>query len=232
MSQVILAISDQHFPHQHPDIIPFLKKIKETFNPNIVVNIGDEIDHAAISFHDKDPDMPFSPSSELEKAIWQLSAMYELFPECYVMESNHGSLIYRRGKWAGIPRTAFKSYNEILQAPQGWRWVPELIVESEAGDIYFTHGHKKNSLANSKDRSMNYVQGHHHSSFDIQYWANSKKVFWGMTIGCLIDNKNIAFNYNKVFQTVPMIGAGLIIDGVPLLVPMKRDSENRWIGIL
>jgi len=232
MSQVILVISDTHYPVQHPDTIPFLKKIKETFNPNIVVHIGDEIDGGSISFHDKDPDTQFSPSSELESAIHQLSALYELFPECYVMESNHGSLVYRRGKWAGLPRSVFKSYNEILNAPKLWKWVPELIIESEAGDIYFSHGHKKNVLANSKDRSMNYVQGHHHSSFDIQYWANSKKVFWGMTVGCLIDNKNLAFNYNKIFQTVPMIGTGIIIDGVPLLIPMKRDKDNRWTGIL
>lgn len=232
MSQVILVISDYHAPYQHPDALNFLKKIKETFNPNIIVCIGDEIDHMAINFHDKDPDVQFSPSSELEAAIHQLSALYELFPECYVLDSNHGSMVYRRGKWAGLPRSVFKSYNEILKAPAGWKWVPELIIESEMGDIYFCHGHKKNVLANSKDRSMNYIQGHHHSTLDIQYWANSKKVFWGMTVSCLIDNNNLAFNYNKVFQNVPIIGVGLVIDGVPLLVPMKRDSENRWIGIL
>ena len=232
MSQVILVISDLHIPYQHPDALSFLRKIKETFSPNLIVSIGDEIDGNQISFHDKDPDVCFSPSSELEESINQLSAFYELFPECYVLESNHGSLVYRRGKYAGLPRSVFKSYNEILNAPDGWKWVPELIIESECGDIYFCHGHKKNVLANSKDRSMNYTQGHHHGTFDIQYWSNSKKTFWGMTVGCLIDNKNIAFNYNKVFQNVPMIGVGIIIDGVPHLIPMKRDSDNRWIGVL
>lgn len=232
MSQVILTISDQHFPYQHPDLLPFLKEIKSVFKPTLCINIGDEVDLNKFSFHDKDPDVPFSPSQELEEAIHQLSALYDLFPDTKVMESNHGALVYRRGRWAGLPRTVFKTYAEILKAPIGWQWYPELVVETEMGPILFAHGFKKNSLANAKDRSMNFVQGHHHSTFDIQYFASNEKVFWGMTVGCLIDNKNIAFNYNKIFQTVPMIGIGIVIDGVPHLIPMKRDIHNRWIGKL
>jgi hypothetical protein len=232
MSQVILVISDQHFPFQHPDTLSFLTAIKNQFKPNVVVNIGDEIDNHCISFHDSDPDQPFSPSSELEKAVWQLSALYELFPECHVMESNHGSLYYRKGKAHGLPRGLFKSYNEILSAPSGWKWMPELILETLMGKVCFAHGHKKNSLANSKDRAMSYVQGHHHSTFDIQYWANSEQLFFGMTVGCLIDNKQMTFNYNKIFQAKPIIGCGLILDGLPCLMPMRLNNEGKWIGSL
>ena len=84
--------------------------------PNsIILNLGDEIDGAKISFHDKDPDLPFSPCEELEKSIERIAELQEIFPKMDLCESNHGSLIYRRQKWAGLPRQVIKSYKQILQ---------------------------------------------------------------------------------------------------------------------
>lgn len=91
----VLVISDLHSPFYHVDTIPFLTAIKEFIKPDKIVFTGDEIDAHSLSFHDKDPDLPFSPSSELEKAIEYLQPLYELFPKADILESNHDVILRR-----------------------------------------------------------------------------------------------------------------------------------------
>lgn len=226
----VLVISDLHAPYYHRDTIAFLTAIKELFTPDKIVLTGDEIDGHCISFHDSDPDLPFSPSSELEKAIEHLKPIYDLFPKAEILESNHGSLVYRRGKHGGIPRSVFKDYREILDAPRGWNWHSELTIKlSDGRDCYFHHGKSSNGLRLSQSMGMNVVQGHHHSVFDIQYHANPKDIFWSMIVGCLIDDKSLAFSYNKLQMKRPIIGCGIILDGQPKLLPMILNSDGRWI---
>lgn len=223
----ILAIPDLHCPYHHPDAFDFLDKVAEKYKPTKIVCLGDEIDGHSFSFHDNDPEL-FSPAKELEKAIWHLKDLYLLFPKVTMIESNHGSLIYRKGKHHGIPRHVFKSYNEILEAPKGYNWVFDYTCKSGGKPIYFHHGQSKNVLRNSKNQSMNYVQGHHHGTFDIQYWANSQQLFWGVTSGCLIDRKSLAFAYGKNNLPKPILGCTIIEDGYPYLIPMKLKDNGRW----
>jgi len=42
-----------------------------------------------------------------------------------------------------------------------------------------------------------FVQGHHHEQMDIHYWGNPNALLFGMTVGCLVDNKSLAMAYNK-----------------------------------
>jgi hypothetical protein len=228
----ILAISDQHFPHNHPDIVAFLAECKSKLKPDKVVNVGDETDGHAMSFHEHDPDL-LSPGKELETAIRRLEPIYKLFPEMDLMESNHGSLVFRRGKAFGIPRHVFKSYRAILEAPQGWNWHEYLILNPTQGaPIFVCHGRSSNVLANSKNVGMNFIQGHHHSKFEIQSWANDFHLYWGMTVGCLIDRKSIAYSYGKTLNQKPIIGLGHVQEGWPRLIPMILDRHGRWTGRL
>lgn len=226
----MLVISDLHAPYYHKDTIPFLKAIKELFKPDRVILTGDELDMHCISFHDSDPDLPFSPSSELEKAIEHLRPIYELFPKADVLESNHGSLVYRRAKHHGIPRHVLRDYRDILDAPKGWRWHSDLTIQlSDKSDCYFHHGKSSNGLKLSQSMGMNTVQGHSHSYFNIEYHANPNKLMWSMIVGCLIDDKSLAFAYNKLQMKRPLIGVGIILDGHPKLLPMILDSQGNWI---
>jgi hypothetical protein len=228
----ILVIPDQHFPFNHPDIIAFLRAVKEKFNPDKVVNLGDEVDLHSFSFHDKSPEL-MSPGDELKCAIRRLKPLYQLFPEVDVLESNHGSLVYRRGTFAGLPKTVMKSYHDILEAPKGWRWHHELVLKGGDGeDIYFCHGLSADALRNSKNKSMRFVQGHHHSKFEIRYWANSQKLFWGVTSGCLIDYKSLAYEYARLVLDKPIIGCTIIQNGYPQLIPMVLNRGGRWLARL
>jgi len=74
------------------------------------------------------------------------------------------------------------------------------------------------------------VAGHYHNTFKIEYWANPLGLYWGMQTGCLIDDRSFAFNYNNVNLHRPLIGTGLIINGLPILEPMVLDSEGNWVG--
>ena len=109
MNKRILVISDTHCPYHHPDLIQFLKAIKTKYKPDRVIHIGDEVDSHAISFHDSDPDL-YSAGQEREESLKTIHAMEKLFPVVDLMDSNHGSLVYRRQKATGLPRAAMKTY--------------------------------------------------------------------------------------------------------------------------
>src|SRR5438445_200303 len=91
----ILVISDMHHPYSHPDTLSFLKALKAKYKPDTVVCIGDEIDAHDMSFHDSNPDLD-SAGVELDKAIKSLTPIYKLFPNVTVVESNHGSMVFRK----------------------------------------------------------------------------------------------------------------------------------------
>lgn len=226
----MLVISDLHAPFYHKDTIPFLTAIKKLFKPDRIVLIGDECDMNAMNFHEKDPDMAFSPSSELEKAIEHLRPIYELFPKADILESNHGSLVYRRAKTGGIPRHVLRTYREILDAPIGWKWHNDLTIKlSDGQDCFFHHGRSSKGLGVSQSLAMNYVQGHFHTQFEVQYHATPRGVFWAVTTGCMIDDTSLAFAYNKLSVKRPMIGVTIILDGHPKLLPLIQDQKGNWI---
>ena len=229
MFKSILVLSDQHFPYNHPDIIAFLAAIKAKYKPDKVVNIGDEIDGHSLSFHEKSPEL-LSPSDEFQTAINRMQPLYKMFPVMDLVESNHGSLVYRRAKYAGLPVRVIKDYRDVLQAPKTWRWHDDLVVKaSDGSSIYFCHGKSSDVLRMSQAMGMKCVQGHFHEKFEIRYWGNKLGLFWGMTVGCLIDDSSLAFSYNKLNLKRPLIGCAIILDGHPRLLPMVLNKSGRWI---
>lgn len=119
--------------------------------------------------------------------------LYGFFPKMCILDSNHGSMVYRRLKDAGIPLEVVKKYNDVLQAPVGWKWYDDLLVTASNGqDIYFHHGKSNNVQKESQLHSMNFVSGHWHSTFEIRYWANKNALYWGMSCGCLVDQSSLA----------------------------------------
>lgn len=229
--QTILVLSDMHIPYQHPDMLSFLKAVKKKFKPTNVVCIGDEVDMHDMSFHDSNPDLD-AAGIELERSIEILKPIYKLFPDVSIVESNHGSMLYRKGLAHKIPKKMLKGYNEVLEAPKGWKWYKEVRIKSPTGDILFRHSFGKNILAQALANGCSCVQGHFHEDFSVLYAGNSYKLLFGMTVGCLIDDESMAFAYNKNFAKRPVIGVAVIIDGVPQLVPMPLNKKGRWNGKL
>ncbi len=228
----ILIVPDLHCPYHHPDAIQFLTALKTKYRPTRVINLGDETDGHAVSYHESDPDL-MSPGYELQAAIVSLTPLYRLFPDCDIMFSNHGSLILRKGLSAGLPADVFKCYNSIYKAPKGWTWQKDLVLTLPNGQsVYFCHGRQANALNMSQRLGMCTVNGHFHTQFSIQKWSSPLSINWAMVSGCLIDTRSSAYAYNQKEILRPILGASLIVDSQPRLEPMLLDKHQRWTGKL
>jgi len=210
----IFIISDMHIPYHHQDMIKYFKAVKKKYNPDRVICIGDELDNHAMSYHDSDPDV-YSAGYELERAREIIKEVEKIFPN------------------NGIPREALVSYNDLLGVGDGWRWHFDLTLEmSDGNSVYFHHGKTSDALTLSQRAGMSAVQGHYHSKFKIDHWSNTKGLYFGMAVGCLIDDNALAFSYNKNTTDRPIIGCGIIINGIPKLLPLIKMKNGRWNGKL
>ena len=227
----ILVIGDMHYPYEHPDILPFLEHVKNEYNPDLTVQIGDETDGHALSFHESDPNLD-SAGVELEKAKAGLAKLEELFPQVLVCHSNHGSLVYRRAKYSGLPVQMIKSYREILfpRSGDGWHWAFNWEINTPLGKVLFRHQTTGTVLDAAAAEGCCLVVGHEHGKAGAQYGATSQRLFWGAYTGCLIDHKSLAFAYGKVYPRKPIIGCLVIIEGVPIFLPMTLNEDGRWVG--
>lgn len=225
----VLLISDMHIPYHHPDLIAFLSHLKEKYEPTRVICLGDELDKHALSYHDSDPDLP-SAGDELRKSLPVVAELFKLFPTMDIIESNHGSLVWRKAKTFGIPKHYIKSYNDVLGVDGGWKWSFDLTITLPNGQkCYIHHGKSSDVIKLSQQMGMCAIQGHYHESFKVDYWGNPNGLFWAMQCGCLVDDDALAFSYNNVNIKRPVIGTGLIIDSQPVLEPMLLDSNGRWV---
>jgi hypothetical protein len=228
----VLVIGDLHEPYTHPDAYDFLRTVRDEYCPDIVVQIGDETDGHAISFHDSDANLD-SAGVELEKAKLGLEKLHNLFPNLLLCDSNHGSLIYRRAKAHGLPVQFIKKYRDILfpeHGAPGWSWGDAWDLNTPLGTVRFQHQVSGDLLLNAAHERKSMVIGHFHGKLDIQYAASSTALYFGAHCGCLIDNKSLAFAYGKLSRSKPILGCMVITDGCPQIIPMLLDDSGRWTG--
>ena len=228
MNKRILVISDMHLPYQHKDAIKFLAEIKKEFKPDRVINIGDLLDFHAISMHTHDPDLA-SAGHELTMARKYVKELESIYPQVTEVDSNHSSLVYRRAIKYGMSREFLREYGEFLGTKK-WKWVDDLTLTMSNGQrCFFTHGRSADVLKVSQTMGMSAVQGHYHTKFVVSYWANPDNLFFAMNVGCLINQKSLSMNYAKNFRTRFILGCGIILDGIPRLLPMQLNDKGDWI---
>lgn len=231
----ILIIPDQHAPYHHPDTLQFLAAVAAKYRPTRVINLGDETDGHALSFHDSDPNLD-SAGPELAKARKFIQDLARMFPVQDICHSNHGSLVYRRAFKSGIPVEYIKPYRDVLfpnGGGEGWEWKDQIRLTLPNGeDVIFQHQSSGDILANAAHERASIVQGHEHAKFEINYRASTSALYFSMVSGCLIDHRAMAFAYGKLMPKKPIIGCSVIIDSRPQLIPMVLDSDGRWIGTL
>lgn len=230
-AKTILVISDFHAPYNHPDAPAFLKAVKQKYKPDTVVCIGDEVDFHDASFHDSNPDLD-SSGIELDKAIKALQPLYKLFPNVTVIESNHGSMVMRKALVGKIPKKAIKGYREILDAPKGWDWVFDTIIQTDLGPIYFCHGKSGAAGRLASQYGMSCVQGHYHEKAQITYISTPEKLMFDAHTGCLADDNSLALGYNKVNPKRPIVSTIVIQNGIPQIIPMVLKKGGKWVGRL
>ena len=233
LTKRILVVPDLQIPCQHKQAYDFLAAVKKKFKPTMVVQIGDLVDFGSISSYDADPDY-VSPSVEMELVKEDVKLLASIFPKMYITLGNHEMRLYRKLKKAGLPLSVLRSFNDILDAPEGWNFSVELRLfwNNPKKRIRFIH---TESGANRK-RGMksgfftNIVHGHIHTDFSIQYTSTVESLYWNMNVGCLIDDEAIVFQYNKQQSLRPIYGCGIIESGQPKLIPMLLERGGKWIG--
>lgn len=228
----LLNISDMHEPYGHQDTDQFLFALDDKYGFDHILIGGDEADYHAMSFHDSDPNLP-AAGYELEAAIEKLQPRYDRFKEADVLSSNHGDMVYRKGKHHGFPRQVLKPYNEVMRAPDGWQWREMYTYTLSNGQkLYTCHGVSKNYLSAAQQLGMNFVQFHYHNELGVRYWAVNGNLYFAIQSGCLVDDTSLAMAYNKATLGRPVIGCSGVIDGIPRLFPMILDQHGRWTGVV
>jgi len=78
-------------------------------------------------------------------------------------------------------------------------------------DTLMTHSVSANTRTNAARYSHNSIQGHHHSVFEISYYADMHQLRWAMSVGCLLDPHSVAARYaiRNVLKR-PVLGCGVI----------------------
>ena len=219
---VVLVISDTQAPFHHKKTIAFLKKLKKQYKPNKIIHIGDLVDAYCFSGYLCNPDA-ISKMDELDRSREFVKELGKLFPDMIIIRGNHDRRLQRTAKLAGMPSQVIKTWKEILEAPKGWEWMDEYLRKG----VLYQHGDEKGAggqVAAGKRAELNginTVAGHLHTNASIMYFANRSVLLWGMSVGSLIDREALAFEYGKKNIRKPIISTGLVVDGVPLLVPME-----------
>lgn len=224
----VLVIADLHFPYHHKDALDFLAALAKRYQPDRVINIGDEADLHSVSYHEHNPDLP-APGDEYKAAKRYMSALYSMFPKLDLLDSNHGSLYNRRRITAGLPEVIFKPMDEIWGTP-GWKWHADLRIKLSSGEhCYFHHGKSADVLKVSQAYGMSAVQGHYHELCGVQYWGAPGGLHFGAQTGALVDWHSMAMAYAKNNLKRPVLGSLIILDGLAFTVPMVLNSRGRWI---
>lgn len=228
----VLIISDTHIPYSHKHYIKFLAAIKEKYNPELILHIGDELDYHAISFHDSDSSL-LSADMELDKAIIEIQeGLHKLFPRMYLLESNHGSLIYRRVKHHGIPVRVIRPLHELYETPL-WTWHHDILLKTDRGDVYLCHGKTTTYGKLAKEMGCSAMQGHYHGKSEITWHRTVLRNYFNMFLGCLVDEESMAMAYGKNNLPKPILSVGrLDKHGMPHLIKMELDDKGDWNGII
>jgi hypothetical protein len=209
----VLVVGDVHCPVAHPGYRQFCTDLAEKYDTDKTVFIGDLVDWHAITFHSRHPDAP-GPKDEYDLAKSEIAKWYESFPNADVCIGNHDERVVRVAEEAGIPSFLIRQYAEVWETPT-WKWETDFTRD----EVYYFHGTGTGGIHpafNSMTKMMMSVcQGHIHSAGGIKWRANPNRRCFGMDVGCGIDDKAIAFAYGRHQKVRSILGAGVVLDGVP-----------------
>lgn len=213
----VLVIPDTHTPFEHPEAIRFCREMQEKYNCGTVIHIGDIIDNYAISRYDKDPSS-MAISAEYEETLRKLKAWYKTFPTVKVCIGNHDARIFKKVALAGLPASWLKDLRGILEAPSTW----EFEFSHEHNNVIYTHGTNcsgdMGALNIAKENRQSTVIGHVHTVAGVRYIASRKATIFGMSVGCLVDDRAYAFAYGKENARKSILSCGIVLNGKTAIV--------------
>ena len=225
----VLVIGDTHAPVMHDDYVDFLCEIRDAWNCDRIVHIGDLVDWASISYHPKAPSLKNS-EEEFDNAYKQVQSLYQAMGKNVTwLVGNHDALTERQATDLGLPLKVLKEYDE-LWGVDGWTVIPRYGGITIDGVLY-QHGDRGKggrmaAANNAKAEFCSVVHGHTHSQAGVEYFANHNLRVFGMQVGCGVDYRKAAMTYGKKFNSKPILGCGVVLDGhTALFEPMNLGNK-------
>lgn len=211
----VLIIGDLHLPFTKKGYFEHCLKIKEKYNCNEFVFVGDIIDNHYSSFHDSDPD-GMGAGEEIKAARKGVQKWYEAFPNAKVCLGNHDLIPNRKAFNAGLSRHWMKDIKEMFHL---WDWT--FADSFKIDGVVYEHGIGGKAQQRSKRELISVVQGHYHTDMYIHYTVGRNFKIFGMQVGCAVDGKSYAMQYGKYFPK-PAIGCAVVLNNgkLPILEPM------------
>lgn len=221
--------ADLQIPFEAQHALPFFKAVVKEFKvpPENIYCVGDETDHYFGSAYQKDPNGWYTANSELAATRDKLRQWYKAFPLMKLAISNHGLRWAKKAFEAEIPSQMIKPYQELIEAPVGWVWKEEWLIKSKH-PMRMIHGMgysgAQAAVNAAIDSGQSCVIGHVHSHAGVTIIRRPGLSCWAMNTGCLIDDTQYAFTYNKYHRHRPCLGVGVVIDDglTPIWVPYER----------
>lgn len=230
-----MITSDEQIPFEHKDALDFQIRVKRHFGipDENQLHVGDETDQALAGMYDPDPDGDLTANQEYQQSLDALQLRYLAFPRMKVAISNHGVRWQKRAFKSGIPSFVMRSYENMIEAPDGWKWQKKWLIRAkhpfvvEHGDRFGGQTpHVQAAMANG----LSTVIGHHHSIAGIEHIRtqdyhpefNSGFDIWGASTGALIDFDRFAFKYAQSAKKKPKLGLIVVLDDGkwPIWVPL------------
>lgn len=214
----VLVIPDLHCPFEHPGAFDFLADLRRAYRPTNVVCIGDEADMHNFARWPRDVDA-VGPNEELTALRKSIGRLAKIIPTLTICTSNHTYRPLRKAAGAGLPASMLAGIRTVLGAPEGWFWVSAAYVDSVAYEHGEGYSGPDGAMRAAQGNMVSTVIGHIHSHAGVRYQAVRGGRVFGMNVGCLIDITQPAFAYAKHMHARPVLGCGLVTDGVPQFVP-------------
>jgi predicted phosphodiesterase len=215
----VLVIGDLHCPAVLPGYLEFTKSIKKKYKTDTTVFIGDVVDHAAISFHKKNPAHP-DAMREYTEAIAHVAEWNKAYPDATVTIGNHDERVVRIAADAGIPGHYLRNYWDVFNTPK-WQWVRSVEIDG----VYYYHGVGASSMYPAinaaKMRLQSVVMGHYHSVAGINWVCGPTNRIFGMNVGSGVNREHPAMEYGSAYLKKPIVSVGVVIDGHPYLELMN-----------
>jgi hypothetical protein len=221
--QNVLVIGDLHEPFTRKGYFDHCRNVYEDFNCTRTVLIGDILDNHYSSYHETDPD-GLSAGDELGFAVKKLEKWHNAFLGADVILGNHDLLIMRKAMSSGVSKRWVKEFKDVLETPT-WNFHHELYIDG----VMYHHGTGSGGIGGARLRSLSRnestVMGHTHTEASINWHANHDKRFFGMYVGCGVDEKAYAMEYGKNFKRKMIISCGTVLNNgkLPIVHPMELD---------
>lgn len=221
--KVVGVIPDLHLPYEQDYALDFIVDTFMRYGVSDIVFIGDMVDFHTVSNHGYDPD-GYGPMYEYELTNQKLQKWFKEFPEAKYIMGNHDNRIKRIANTNGIPGAFVKSFRELFNIPDTWEIDDEFIIDN----VNYSHGLKQGgiySAANTaKLNMMSSVIGHYHAQGGVYYINNGAETIFGMSVGALVNDEALAFQYGKFNKYKSLMGCGVVInDKEAYFIPYKKE---------